>query len=48
MITIPSRTVAAVGAGLFLAVAATLATSLPTSAQAPKSGQNIAPVYEGF
>ena len=36
------------GAGLLLALAVTLASSLPVSAQAPKSGQNIAPVYEGF
>ena len=31
-----------------LALAVMLAASLPVSAQAPKSGQNIAPVYEGF
>ncbi len=36
------------GACLLLAVAATLAAPLPTSAQAPQSGQNVAPVYEGF
>ena len=31
-----------------LAVAATLGISLSVSAQSPQSGQNIAPVYEGF
>jgi hypothetical protein len=44
----PATTVATAGAGLLLAVTVTLAASLPLSAQAPQSGQNIAPVYEGF
>ena len=43
-----ATTVATAGAGLLLAVTVTLAASLPLSAQAPQSGQNIAPVYEGF
>ncbi len=43
-----SGLLAAVGASLLLAAASTLDASLPVSAQAPQSGQNIAPVYEGF
>ncbi len=43
-----ATTVATAGARLLLAVTVTLAASLPVSAQAPQSGQNIAPVYEGF
>ncbi len=43
-----SGLLAAVGASLLLAAASTLAASLPVSAQAPQSGQNIAPAYEGF
>ncbi len=45
-------TIRAAGSGLLVAVAVavalTMAASLPVTAQAPKSGQNIAPVYEGF
>jgi len=43
-----AATVATAGARLLLAVTVALAASLPVSAQAPQSGQNIAPVYEGF
>ena len=39
---------AAACAGLILAVAALVGTSLPAGAQRPRSVQNIAPVYEGF
>ena len=46
--TRPTLTLPALSKGVLLAVALTLAASIPMSAQAPRSGQNIAPVYEGF